>query len=221
MEFFLCFDKNLCTRFISAFECEKTMLLFIMCVNPNLRLHFRAKTNWESIMQMRYSLEYRIRLEYHNCWLSDSLRSDRYYIDAPSWFIAFYRVTRERHECEFGMPERGSCDSPEQLARRFPRFKGTVGLQLEERCSDRIRKKSGFRWRKFGEYVGEMLSKDVTDWKYINECDGRKGRPLVDETWSFVRCINERYGNSYWIENGEAILGTRKEEMRDRLNLFI
>lgn len=99
----------------------------------------------------------------------------------------------------------GVCDSPEQLASAFPEYKGKVWMTVVKR--DDKYEVGGWRWRKWGPYIGEH---DLYQVEYLNECDGEEGRPLIDEQWLFD--TREKVNNvlslepyqAYMIENGEA-----------------
>jgi hypothetical protein len=80
----------------------------------------------------------------------------------------------------------GVCDSPEQLARKFPKFVGTVWLALVRRINQPS--EDGWRWLKWGEYVGEY---DISNVEYLSECDGKDGRPLIDVQYVFSTTVHK------------------------------
>jgi len=92
----------------------------------------------------------------------------------------------KKTEMEEGLEEEdfrwkyGVCDSPEQLASKYPKYDGIVWMTVvrrEEQCEQ-----GGWRWRKWGEYVGNHTIDQV---EYLSECNGDDGRPLIDEQYLF------------------------------------
>lgn len=80
----------------------------------------------------------------------------------------------------------GVCDSPEQLASKFPKFRGLVWITVVRRSNEP--KDGGWRWRKWGTYVGNYtVDRRYNDeWvEYLSQCDGRNGRQLIDEQYVF------------------------------------
>jgi hypothetical protein len=67
----------------------------------------------------------------------------------------------------------GVCDSPAQLAAKFPAHRGTVWMTVVLR-SDQS-EWGGWRWHKWGQYVGDH----VLDEEYLYDC------PHIDEQWLF------------------------------------
>lgn len=82
--------------------------------------------------------------------------------------------------------EFGVCDSPQQLADKFPTFRGIVWMTPIRREDEP--KEGGWRWRKWGDYVGEFTvdAPYNGEWvTYLGQCDGKDGRQLIDEQYVF------------------------------------
>lgn len=119
----------------------------------------------------------------------------------------------------------GVCDSPEQFARRFPKYKGNVWFTVVKRVDQP--EEGGWRWRKWGDYVGEYAIDGSYSPHYLSECDGSNEYPVIDEQWLFylekdrdneVQKISNVLGlpllKKYTIADGKAI------ETNDKLNDF-
>lgn len=95
---------------------------------------------------------------------------------------------KEDEEQEKQFPESGVCDSPSQLARDYPDFKGRVKFHCIKREDEPA--SGGWRWHKWGNYYG----KHDINVEYLYEADGRKlgwsddgeCAPLIDEQWYFT-----------------------------------
>lgn len=90
------------------------------------------------------------------------------------------------------MPAYGVCDSPLQLAQKFPDFTGNVWFCeiLRKNQQD-----GGWRWHKWGDYVGEY---DLSNIEYLSEANGEDGAPLIDVQYLFS---NERSDNFLPLQN--------------------
>lgn len=81
----------------------------------------------------------------------------------------------------------GVCDSPEQLASKFPTYEGLVWMTVVRR-SDQPAEGGGWRWRKWGTYVGIHIIDTVYNGEYVqylSQCDGEEDRPLIGEQYVF------------------------------------
>lgn len=74
----------------------------------------------------------------------------------------------------------GTCDYPEQLAEKYPRFKGVKYFTRFSRAEEPER--YGWRWHRRGVYIGNY---DIRHIEYIFEADGVDGRPLIDHQYVF------------------------------------
>jgi hypothetical protein len=90
------------------------------------------------------------------------------------------------------IPEYGVCDTPTQLARRFPDFSGVLWMlpiyradQDSEWDDDIGCFLRGWRWRKWGPYVGEFDQVHYDEIEYLEEADGTNGYPPIDVQWVF------------------------------------
>ncbi|CAH6420944.1 Hypothetical protein KVN_LOCUS79 [uncultured virus] len=78
------------------------------------------------------------------------------------------------------IPIYGVCDKPEQFVKKFKNFNGIIYFNPVYRSLQP--KEGGWRWCKWGEYIGEY---DIENIEYLYEAKGTKGRPLIDEQWLF------------------------------------
>ena len=98
-------------------------------------------------------------------------------------------------------PAYGVCDSPDQFASRFPTHRGLVGFLCVDRESEPPSLSSilklvqsgawptklhalgqGWRWHKWGPYVGVH---NLHGLEYLSDADGQEGRIQIDEQWVF------------------------------------
>ena len=102
----------------------------------------------------------------------------------------------------------GVCDSPQQLAAKFPDFEGTVWLAVIRRSDQPDYGGWRWGWTKWGHYYGDL---NYDDWpEYLYDCDGEDGRPLIDEQYLFsVSQPTQNIGGldsyiSYLFKDGQA-----------------
>jgi hypothetical protein len=86
-------------------------------------------------------------------------------------------------------PEYGVCDSPAQFAKKYPAFRGRVFMTVVKRADQSSW--GGWRWHKWGRYVGEF---DLGGIEYLFSADGQGGRPLIDEQWLFSLTFTSNVG---------------------------
>ncbi len=108
--------------------------------------------------------------------------------------------------------EDGVCDSPEQLATKFPDFNGIVWITV-------VRRKDqtgdhGWRWQKWGKYVGVYSVDEMHngEWvEYLSDCDGENGKQLIDEQYIFhvakpdTNVLGLDPYRAYMLTNGKAV----------------
>lgn len=112
------------------------------------------------------------------------------------------------------IPDHGVCDSPEQFASRYAEHKGIVGFLCIERIHEpptfgpwslkleysfkteqaenewkelvyqagKIGK--GWRWHKWGQYIGQHKLDGL---EFLSDANGEEGRPRIDEQWLFEK----------------------------------
>src|SRR5439155_5400474 len=81
------------------------------------------------------------------------------------------------------IPIYGVCDSVEQFVEKFPEFNGIIYLVPVYR-SDQP-KRDGWRWHKWGPYVGNY---NIDHMEYLYEAKGKYGNPKIDVQWLFDLC---------------------------------
>jgi hypothetical protein len=81
----------------------------------------------------------------------------------------------------------GVCDSPEQFAKKYPEFQGPLYLTPVYR--NKQPRYEGWRWHKWGPYVGVF---NISKMEYLHEANGLNGNPQIDIQWLFslTQCDN-------------------------------
>ena len=96
-------------------------------------------------------------------------------------------------------PSYGVVDYPEQLGERFPKFNGVMYF-FEVRREEQPYGWGGWRWRKWGPYLGKHL---IHGMEYLSEADGTYGRPLIDVQWCFSRDKDNLCKIPYYFGDGK------------------
>ena len=191
--------KDILTKILLYLDEPKDIILLLCNVSKSIRSYIK-KLHWSLLIKKHYWNFF------HICKDKEKIHIPAEYkhiLKVESKPHQFYLLAREEHESQFGMPQYGVCDSPEQLARRFPKYEGKVYLTEIRRCDQP--KKRGWRWRKQGHYYGEMDPEPEHVIQYLSEADGRKGRPYINEQWTFSRHQEDcSYGvQIYYFDNGK------------------
>lgn len=161
----------------------KDITKLTMCINKELKVFLTHNTDWTALIKLHYTgycyaEEQDIKSHYRRLNYSEYDRA----LDQRRPFVKFFLLTKEKHEQEFGMPCYGVCDSPEQLAAKYPKYRGRVYFRTANRESQP--KERGWRFHKYGPYVGKH---NLIGIEYLREANGKHGKPLIDETWMFHR----------------------------------
>lgn len=179
----------------------KDIVVLTFCISKKLKKHLCLSVNWNPLIEKFHWRCYTDHKNDHRCLIPEKYKA-----------YQFYLLTKEDHEEQFGMPSYGVCDSPEQLARRFPEYKGTVYMEEMRREDQPAR--GGWRWREWGEYVGDLDPQPEHYVEYLYDADGEDGCPCIDSQWIFNR-YSSNYGmyTKYIFECGEF------EDMSRRVNI--
>lgn len=105
-------------------------------------------------------------------------------VKSQSNWIRFYKSVLYDEENVHCIPESGVCDSVQQLAEKYPLYNGIIYASVVYREQTRNAVREGWRWHKWGEYVGDY---DLSNIEYLDEADGQNGRPLIDSQIVFNR----------------------------------
>lgn len=99
------------------------------------------------------------------------------------------------------VPEYGVCDSLEQLARLLKASGAKLPAVYHIRKITRADQPEmyGWRWHKWGGYVGEF---DISDIEYIAEADGKDDHPLIDVQYCFSEYNYETEGCIIFTADG-------------------
>ncbi len=195
--------KNIWTLILLKLE-SKDILKVVLTLSKELHRFLAFKINWTyTFIKPRYADFHRASLIWDtNSYIRINCPEYAYLVNR-SPFTQFWKLVREDHEQEFGMPCFGTCDSPEQLAKRFPKYRGKVHFIMfarENVKKSKIRK--GFRWHKYGEYCGDREA-DMDRIEYLNEANGKQGRPLINVIYTFDRRPRQSL-ESYQFKDGVA-----------------
>jgi hypothetical protein len=185
---------------------HRQCLLLTMSVNKTLRQFLANKVKWRHFITRYYGFFEQVE---KSC-------RDYYYRKHPNWpeynralraktdFAKFYYLTREAYINKHVMPADGTCDFPEQLARKFPMYSGKMYMSKVERCTQP--KNRGWRWHKWGEYHGKLRINTGYSFKpeYLYDANGKHGNPVIDEAWVFSRHDKSR-GKKVYFEKGTVV----------------
>lgn len=179
--------KNIWTLILLKLE-SKDIIKMVLTISQEFKYFLGLKIDWTyAFIKPRYPDFHRASL----IWATNSYIR----INCPEYaclvtrspFTQFRKLVREDHEQEFGMPCFGTCDSPEQLAVRFPKYQGRVHFSKYVREHvKRSKLHSGIRASKWGDYCGEHKD-DIDRIEYLNEANGKEGRPLINVIYTFDR----------------------------------
>ena len=104
----------------------------------------------------------------------------------------------------------GTCDSPEQLAVRYPKYEGYVLFNIVYRSQqpeEVIRYShggiycAGWGWRKWGDYCGNFDIDGNYYPRYLCEANGTNGYPKIDIQYVFLCYKNPSNGDLNFMEN--------------------
>lgn len=191
--------KNLWTIILIKLH-PKDIIVFVLQVNKELKHFLGSKLDWTNYFIKKWYPEFhRISLIWwSNLYVEHNYPEYTKIMATKHPFAKFWRLVREEHECEFGMPEYGTCDNPEQLAVKFPKYGGVVHFMKVHR--DRVNElRSGWRWHKWGAYFGDHKIDQI---EYLNEANGEDGRPLINLQYVFYR--HKICGITYKYLNGSC-----------------
>ena len=165
---------------------NKDVIVFSVCLSRGIQ-KLCKNVNWLLLIDSHHVyFSNKCKNVEKNMYTQNRISMDAQYQKAYKFYKsrtwgAYYLVAKEKHEQKFGMSINGICDSPEQLARRFPKFKGYVYLG-DIRRKDQPKKK-GFRAHKWGTNYSDIKNQP----EYLYDANGKNGNPLIDEIWIFYR----------------------------------
>ena len=126
-------------------------------------------------------------LKYHKCNCPEP-EGERYWFGCEGeryWFGC---------EGQVDYPLSGVCDYPDQVKEKYPELIQNVWFKPILR-SDQESEWGGWRWRKWGQYIGEYS--DDHRGEYLYASDGRPGHARIDRQWIFK--IGQNFPEGSWF----------------------
>jgi hypothetical protein len=197
--------KNIWTLILLKLE-SKDIVKMVLTISQEFKRFLALKIDWTyTFIKPRYADFHRASLIwYTNGYIRINCPEYARLVN-QSPFTQFWALVREDHEQEFGMPAFGTCDSPEQLAVRFPKYKGRVYFSKYVREDvKRSKLRTNIRPSKWGDYCGDHED-DIDRIEYLNEANGKEGRPLINVIYTFDRRPRQ-FIESYKFKDGIAII---------------
>lgn len=162
---------------------NKDAVVLTVCVNKRLKKYLCLTVDWWALIERDFWWHMRDHEIFSKYTPHRPPLNIREIIRCKTPIGKYYLLSKEKHECKFGMPEFGTCDSLEQLLEKFPKYRGPLEFSSVHRSAQP--KRNGWRWHKWGEYCGELRCGN--DPEYLYDANGKRGNPLIDVTYVFAR----------------------------------